>query len=449
MAQSGTEGITKPPPAASGEATRRKPLNPYPWLRRKTTREPIYPEILVDPAWLRHRLTELGLLPLDLRSAERYRQGHLPGARRLAWEAPLRQAMDEGDPHSFRAWLADEGLDASRPLLLYGDEQSTALLGRFFWALAWAGLPEPLLLDGGIAAWARRGGRLDHEAQTSPAPVPSSGEIREELAARHDWVLRNMGDQEHCEILDLRGAEAWAAPVSAGKRRGHLPHSLPYDFEALLPGDGRWPSGEELRKEFANLGPRPRDFVDLDAEFILYGEDNGDARPGLGYLLLRMMDVRARVLLGGWAGWASERERPVVSIISVEELAGMLRREQPELSDEVPRAFAFFDLRGHRDFRLGHLPGATALPANTVDDSLALQLRTRWRKLDPDRDALVFYCYGPECVRSRIAATKAAGLGWRRLLIFRGGVSAWREAKLPLPGGGEIRRRERDRRRGR
>ena len=403
--------------------------DPFPWLGRTPPGKPSYPEILTGPRALARLPARRRPLALDLRPAEAFARGHLPAARPLDLEAPLAAALAAGEAGSLAAWLGAQGIGSETPLLLYGDALSLPGIGRAFWALEWAGCRMPRVLAGGIEAWLREGGELSSEpagaATAVAAPSPDSA-----LAVDAAWILAHMGEAQTCEILDLRGEAAWAGPA------GHVPHALAADLPLLLGAGEDWPEPAAAREAFGRFGPRKRDYVDLAATFVLCGADAADPAPGLGYLLLRMIDVKAAVALGGWRAWAADSTLPTTRILDTEAMRALLAADNPELADRRRPRLPLFDLRGHRDFTREHLPGSIALPAQVVDDSLSALIAAHWPQADPATDSLAFYCYGADCVRSRIAATKAARLGWRRTLIYQAGVPAWRRAGLPLPGRG-------------
>ncbi|MEZ4397177.1 MAG: rhodanese-like domain-containing protein [Candidatus Krumholzibacteriia bacterium] len=416
---------------AAPASAQRSPDNPYPWLGRPTRPEPHYPDALLSARELHHLPRVRRPAILDLRAADRYARGHLPDARRLDFAAPLAAALGAADPAAFARWLAAEGVAPNAPLLLYTDAPGRADLARLAWALDWAGYPLPRILDGGVTAWAQRGGELTEAVPEPPAPAepPPPGAARPELLATSGWILAHLGEVTTCEVLDLRGEARWAGPA------GHIPHALPYDILAQLPADASWPQPPEARAAFARFGPRPRDTVDLAATFVLSGENAADDRPFLAYLYFRLMDVPAAVQLGGWAAWAADPALPTTRVLDAAALRAAIAGDNPSLADRPSPRLPLFDLRGLRDFRRAHLPGAVLLPAELVDDSLAVRLARDWPELESARDSLVVYCYGPDCVRSRVAATKAATLGWRRVLVFQGGTAAWKGAGLPLYGG--------------
>lgn len=407
----------------------RSPSNPYPWLTRTPPPPPEYPALLLSADALLRMPQGEQPLALDLRPEDAYRRGHLPGARPFDLETPLAEAIAAGSPSPLAAWLGEQGIGSETPLLLYSDGLGLAALGRAFWALEWAGCAMPRVLADGIEGWARAGGDLVSASPPLAAPLPAPLP-RPELAVDAAWILERMGDTQTVELLDLRGTAAWAGAA------GHIPHALAFDPAHLLDDGGAWLPADSARTLFASFGPRKRDPVSLAARFVLTGEDAADPLPGLCYLLLRLIDVKAAVQLGGWAAWQADSTLPTTRILDTEAMRGLLAEGNPTLADERQPRLPLFDLRGHADFRREHLPGAAPLPAQAVEDSLALLIARDWPGLDPARDALAFYCYGADCVRSRIAATKAARLGWRRTLIYQDGVPAWRRADLPLPGRG-------------
>ncbi len=265
---------------------------------RRPTPSVEYPPLLVSPDALARMQGESRPLLLDLRGTEQYEAGHLPGARRLDHETGLTGALVDGNPARFAHWLAGQGIGRERPLLLYGDQFSREALGRLFWALEWAGCRSVRVLDGGIDAWLLRGEAIETgwpQVQRGP-PGPERGRsTRPRLRVDSAWLEEHLDPESECELLDLRGDARW--------RSGHIPQALPYDFGALLPENGSWPDPAQARREFERREPRPDDHVDPRSTFILYGEDNADPRPGLGYLLLRLMGLRAAVQAGGWTAW--------------------------------------------------------------------------------------------------------------------------------------------------
>ncbi|MBF0247648.1 MAG: rhodanese-like domain-containing protein [Alphaproteobacteria bacterium] len=84
------------------------------------------------------------------------------------------------------------------------------------------------------------------------------------------------------------------------------------------------------------------------------------------------------------------------------------------------------DARRGEEFAKGHIEGAV----NLLDADMT---EARLRAVQPDAAGpIVFYCNGPRCLRSSNAAAKAVSWGYTQVYWFRGGWSAWVEARYPM-----------------
>lgn len=388
-------------------------------------REVRFPRILIGAREL-HRALAAGAVPLDVRDTSAYERGHLPGAV-PAWRP------EEETPWGLdrvRSLLGERGITGESAVALYGDPGHEAV-GHLFWLLRWAGCREVRILDGGLAAWLAAGHRLE-TGISRRAPAELRLPARQTVAVDSDWVAGAFG-QAGVELLDVRDARGWdrwqTPPTFAA---GHIPYSLPFEPRSLLAAGNDWPDPPALRRNLSKLGPRAGDPVDLDSTFILYGEDAREPRLGLGYLLLTLAGLDARIFPGGWREW-TEGRRPAVRVVSAQELAALLQRENPGLErDQAQRGMILIDLREARDFAIGHLPGAVSLLPRSFAATFEEKVKEGWPGADRATIPLVFYCYGIDCIRSRTAGAQAARLGYSNVLWFRGGVQEWRDTGLPL-----------------
>ena len=74
---------------------------------------------------------------------------------------------------------------------------------------------------------------------------------------------------------------------------------------------------------------------------------------------------------------------------------------------------------------MGQLEDHVGLPSHLFADDFEPLLQERWPDLDRAGTAILFYCYGPTCIRSRHCASVAARHGFRNLLWFRDGIEGW------------------------
>ena len=122
-----------------------------------------HPELLLSPRQLDAAIKgDRAPLLIDLRPAEQYASGHLPGAVHLdLWgvslidtsEAPLRAFM----------WMighlfSQRGVTPDRTVVVY-EADSGIRAARAFWFLEHLGHPSVQLLDGGFKAWTAAGRR--------------------------------------------------------------------------------------------------------------------------------------------------------------------------------------------------------------------------------------------------------------------------------------------------
>jgi rhodanese-related sulfurtransferase len=90
----------------------------------------------------------------------------------------------------------------------------------------------------------------------------------------------------------------------------------------------------------------------------------------------------------------------------------------------------FLDARRSADFRNGHVRGA--FPAPVWESDLPARLTAFEARVPWPYDApLVLYCAGGDCEDSQLLAERMVALGYRNLLIYRGGWPDWKAQGRP------------------
>ena len=265
-----------------------------------------HPELLVTPQALSAALAS-GASPtlLDLRPAEQYAEGHLPGAVHLdLWGISL----IDTDPAPLRAFLwiiehllAERGVSGDRPVVLY-EETSGTRAARAFWFLEFFGHPDVRVLDGGVRAWTAAGLPLSHQ-HVAPTPTTWTGIRRTELLATWSDVHARLGDDD-AAILDTRSDAEYDGTLVRAARGGAIPGAIHLEWKQSLGPDGAFKPAAELNAMFARACVTP------DREVVPYCQ--GGYRAAHSYLALRLLGFpRVRNYLGSWKEWGDRTELPI------------------------------------------------------------------------------------------------------------------------------------------
>lgn len=244
-------------------------------------------------------------LVLDLRPAEEFAAGHVPGAVHLdLWGLSL----VDTDPGPLKAfmWIVDHlfnlrGVDAKTPVVLY-DDQSGMRAARAFWFLEYFGHERVQVLDGGFGAWVRAGMPVTREA-APPAKSTWAGTPRPERLATWRDVRERLG-QPGTVILDTRSDEEYHGTLARAKRGGAIPGAAHVEWKRNLAADGSFKPAAELRAMYEQAGVTP------DKEIVTYCQ--GGYRAAHAYLALRLLGYpRVRNYTGSWKEWGDREDLPI------------------------------------------------------------------------------------------------------------------------------------------
>ncbi len=93
-------------------------------------------------------------------------------------------------------------------------------------------------------------------------------------------------------------------------------------------------------------------------------------------------------------------------------------------------AALFLDARSPEEYAEGHIAGALNVPFDEVFKNPALA-----RAVDPKGRPIITYCGGGDCDLSRSLAFSLIDAGFRKVLVFTGGIPAWRDGGQPMHTG--------------
>jgi thiosulfate/3-mercaptopyruvate sulfurtransferase len=255
---------------------------------------PVLPnsKLLVSLDWLHSHLETPGLRILDVRSAEQYLEGHVPGAVRVELST-LTTTIDGvagmllPSAH-YAAAIGALGVSQDDTVIIYDDNWGMPA-ARVLWGLLRYGHKHAAILNGGWDLWAERSlpVQTDPINPTATTFVPAA---QDDVLAELPWIQARL-EASDVLLLDTRTPNEY--------NQGHLPGASSWDWMNGVPVEG-WEAIrpiEELKTELAAIGVTP------DKEIVTYCRSG--ARAAHTFVLLRTLGyTRVRNYDGSWLEWS-------------------------------------------------------------------------------------------------------------------------------------------------
>ena len=269
--------------------------------------------LVVTPAWLREQrsVPESPLIVIDLSDIQTYEREHVPGAVH-AWPqdgmdqnaATYGQALSPNPyPTGPREWFRSLGIDASTRVVAYDDRHGQDA-ARLVWLMAFVGLENGAVLNGGLAAWKGAGLPVSNTSAAKPPSTALATDVISPMVITTPELASRLQDPA-LMLVDIRTPDERSDTLNDTIRTGTIPSSIAIPWNQLmLDESGQLRSNAELRTRFARAGLSP------DREVVIYGQFGRDT--GLTWLALRLAGYGSiRVYDEGWALWASRADLPI------------------------------------------------------------------------------------------------------------------------------------------
>jgi thiosulfate/3-mercaptopyruvate sulfurtransferase len=270
-------------------------------MEKQYTRE----TLLISAEALKGKLGSDSLCLIDVRPAEDFAQGHIPGAVHFdlfglslidTAEAPLKAFM-----HMIHHVLELRGVSEYKEVVVY-ENNSGMRAARALWFLDYFGHPNARLLDGGMQAWKAAGFATTTEVNSPKGAGFKISEHREVLATAED-VLQSLNKKD-VSILDTRSRAEYVGTQIRAARGGAIPGAVHIEWTDNLDASGKFKPDAELKAMYSRAG------ITADKEVISYCQ--GGYRAAHSYVTLRLIGFpKIRNYIGSWKEWGDRTDLPI------------------------------------------------------------------------------------------------------------------------------------------
>ncbi|WP_285419816.1 thiosulfate sulfurtransferase [Pseudomonas sp. efr-133-TYG-5] len=261
--------------------------------------------LVIEPSELLPRLDARDLILVDLTSAARYAEGHIPGARFVdPKRTQLGQAPAPGllpSKEKLEELFGELGHRQDAVYVVYDDEGG-GWAGRFIWLLDVIGHDKYHYLDGGLPAWLAEGSPMS--IQIPPAVGgPVALILHEEPTATREYLQSRLGAAD-LAIWDARGPLEYSGEKVLAAKGGHIPGAINFEWTAGMDPARHLRIRRDMPQILEQLGITP------DKEIITHCQTHH--RSGFTYLVAKALGYpRVKGYAGSWGEWGNHPDTPV------------------------------------------------------------------------------------------------------------------------------------------
>ena len=301
---------------------------------------------IVDIAQLDAALNR-GAILWDVRSADEYKRGHLPGAINFGDAGKVLRDEQKEDflpTATIEKLFSEAGLDPSKEIIVYGARGNAyAYFGGY--AVRFFGGKKVAVFHDGFEGW-REAGRPVSTDGTKLAPVALKLETAPALVLSTAEVLERFS-RPGVQVVDVRTRKEFSGADIRAIRGGHIPGAvnIPYEENWQDPATPQKLAKKEVAStEGLALKTRPAlealyKGLDREKETIVYCQ-SGVRASETSAVLESLGFKNVKVYDSSWLGWAAKLSAPVdnETFLNVGALKGQissLKRQLDELEKRL------------------------------------------------------------------------------------------------------------------
>lgn len=262
--------------------------------------------LLVDVEWLKKNIANIILV--DTRPEAAYAANHLPGAVNASWTYFANVSAPTGTKKYGTLWqeatmakrIGALGINGAKTVIVYDDGAGWGQAGYTLTVLRMSGVKNAKILNGGITAWKKEGGKLSNAKQANKAVPFNISKYDATYVVDTKWVDDNIG-KPGFKLVDVRIKQEYDGKIRpfGEKRAGHLPTAINIAMDEFTTPDFKWKTADEMKAVLTAAGIRPED------EIVLY--DTVGVRAANVLMMLRYAGyVNSRFYDEAFQAWAGD-----------------------------------------------------------------------------------------------------------------------------------------------
>ena len=264
--------------------------------------------LVIESSDLQGRLDAEHLILVDLTSAARYAEGHIPGAH---FVDPKRTQLGQPPAPGLLPNKADLeklfgelGHTPDATYVVYDDEGG-GWAGRFIWLLDVIGHQRYHFLNGGLQAWLADGLPVTQSIPPAVAKQPLKLTIQDAPSATRDYLQSRLGAAD-LAVWDARSPAEFSGEKVLAARGGHIPGAINFEWTASMNPQRGLRIRSDMAQVLRDLGITP------DKEIITHCQTH--RRSGFTYVVAKALGYpRVKAYAGSWSEWGNLTDTPIES----------------------------------------------------------------------------------------------------------------------------------------
>jgi len=267
---------------------------------------------IVSAEWLSGKLNDPGMMILDIRKVEDYREGHIPAALSLTYAAwrTMENNLDCQLPHKdeLTDTICSSGIHADTYVVIVGNtdtERQRINATRVAWTLKYAGVKRPAILDGGHKTWLSK----NYPVAKDWVKRPKSNykcKFNENIVTTKRYVKSHLKDTV---IVDVRSEQLFKGEISDPllKRKGHIPGAVNLPYYLVFKKDGTFEDTKKLKFLASTV------VGDKKEKEIILLCCNGQFASSWWFALSEMLGYgNTKIYDGSMEEWCGDKDAPLV-----------------------------------------------------------------------------------------------------------------------------------------